>query len=337
MAGTYLGLPFDEELFLNRWNAEPDPVKTALIESGVIVENAEIAKQIAGGSNIYSVPFYKNLPDTAPVNYDGDTDITSEEITGANEDGVVYGRAKAWMERDFVRDFHRADPMGFIASQVAGYWAHQDQKILLGIMKACMATTAVRETGWADALAAHTTDISTASTVGAGNLVTETTLAEAAQKACGDNSGIFTMAFMHSKIANALAKKDLLEYRKYTDPMGIQRQLNIADINGYTVIVDDSLVEGSKYLTFLAGAGMFHAANAPVQVPVEVARDPKTKGGENLLYTRVRKTIKPNGFSFVKPSGMGASPADNVLTAAGNYKCMFNPKSIALAKIVSNG
>ena len=37
MPGTIFGIPFDEELFLQMWGEAPDPVKTALLDSGVMV------------------------------------------------------------------------------------------------------------------------------------------------------------------------------------------------------------------------------------------------------------------------------------------------------------
>ena len=58
MAGTFLNYPFDEELFMQAWAEEPDPVKTALLDSGVMVEDSQIAGQIAGGGNLYTCLLY---------------------------------------------------------------------------------------------------------------------------------------------------------------------------------------------------------------------------------------------------------------------------------------
>ena len=83
----------------------------------------------------------------------------------------------------------------------------------------------------------HTYDISGAGTptVGAG------TLNSAIQKACGDNKNVFKLAFMHSQVATNLENLRLLEYLKYTDKDGVQRDLPIASWNGRTVIVDDGV------------------------------------------------------------------------------------------------
>ena len=150
---------------------------------------------------------------------------------------------------------------------------------------------------------------------------------------------------MHSTIANRLASLDLLEYRKYTDAQGIQRQMRIADINGLTVLVDDgvpvadSTIDGAKeYTTYVLGTGTILTATAPVDVPSEVAREAAKNGGQNTLYTRIRETIHPNGFSFKKPSASyTSSPTDAQLSATANWSLVAKPKNIAIARIVSNG
>lgn len=349
MAGTYLGLPFDEELFFNEWRNEPDVYKTAMIDSGAVVNDADIASKIAGGSNLYTVPFYNTLPTTEPVNYDGKTDIVAEETTGDALTGVVFGRAKAWSARDFVPDFHKADPMASIIGQVARYWDKYDEKTVLAVLNAlfgCTPTDADIATAWA----LHKTDISAASgTVAAANKLADTSIADAAVKACGDNAnGLFSLAFMHSTVANNLAKLNLLEYRKYTDPQGIERQLPIADINGYTVITDDSLIDVSgdlpKYTTYLLGAGAIRTAQAPVKRPVSTDRDEAKNGGEDLLFTRRRLTFAANGFTWTgankNTSGEDLnviSPTLKGLSDVSNYDLKFDPKAVAMAMVVSNG
>ena len=48
--------------------------------------------------------------------------------------------------------------------------------------------------------------------------------------------------------------------------------------------------------------------------------------------------MHPNGFSFTKPtSGYTASPTDAQLGASANWSIIADPKTIALARIISNG
>lgn len=342
---TYLNYPFDPELFLYRWENEKDMTLTRIVESGAVQQNATLADLISKGSDTYTLPFYGLIGGT-PVNYDGATNITSSSPTGSSQNGIVYGRAAAWTKKDFVFDFNSgADPMAQIVRQVAKYWRKHDQSVVLSILNAVFGITGTStQASWNN----HTTDISSASTtVTAANKMGATTIGEATQKACGDAADQFAMAIMHSKVATGMSGLQLLDFAKYTDERGIERPLKIGYANGLLVIVDDgcpvtaatqSVAE--KYTTYVLGTGAIQTANAPVENPVEVSRDPATNGGQDTLYTRVRKTYHPNGFSFTKPaSGYTASPTDAQLAATANWSLAagVDPKSIALCKIVTNG
>lgn len=346
MPGNYLNFPFDKELFMMMWQAAQDPVKTALVESGAMVESSEIRNLISNGSNLYTIPFYDVLSGD-DQNYDGKTDITETEHSGKYQTGVVYGRAKSWMARDFVYDFNSgANPMASIVSQMSKYWAKKRQARLIGILDGIFTVDDDSTNEWDD-WQLHTLDITTnTATASEANKVDAASAADAMQQAVGDNSGIFSMAIMHSKVASNLAKLQLLQYRKYTDIMGIERQLNLADWNGLTVIIDDgvpattnSSAESEKdYTTYLFGAGAILTAPAPVMHPVENGRESKKYGGYDYIINRFRETIHPNGFNFVADVSTNVSPTDDVLKAKASWKlCGMNPKVLPMARIISNG
>jgi hypothetical protein len=348
---TYLGYPFDPELFLYQWQNEKDPTLTALFESGAVQANDAIRTLISSGSDYYTIPFYKVIGGD-PENYDGNTDIAPGDPEGGSQSGIVYGRAKSWKDMDFIRDFNSgADPMRQITSQVAKYWNKQRQTIMLAELNGIYNIADDGEDYW-DEWQNHTYSIATTtSSVSTSNKVGATTAADAIQKAVGDAFDQFSIAIMHSKVAANLAGLELLEYRKYTDANGVQRPLRMANFNGLTVIIDDGVptaasasATGEKeYTTYLFGVGAFQYAPAPVEVPVEIARNPLGKGGYNYLVTRIRETLHPNGFSFVKPqSGYDTpSPTNNQLGANANNNANWtiagNPKNIAIARIISNG
>ena len=352
MPGTFLGFPFDEEIFLLNWQAATDPTLTAMLDSGAVVEDGTIASLIRNGSNVYTIPFYDVLGGT-PDNYDGDTDITVSSPTGGSQSGVVYGRAHAWKDQDFIHEFNSgANPTVAIASQVAKYWQKKRQARLIGILGGIFSIADDSTDLW-DAWQLHTLDItSNSSSATDDNMVGATTAADAIQKAVGDNGGIFSLAIMHSKIANALAGLNLLQFRKYTDAAGITRNINIADWNGMTVIVDDScpvansasVSGGKEYDTYLFGTGAIRHATAPVQKPVETDRVSLTDGGYDLLINRFRETLHPNGFTYTLPFVAGSSgpkvvsPTDQQLAAYANWSLAgIDPKAIAIARIRSNG
>lgn len=345
MPGTFLNFPFDEELFLMQWQAAQDPTLTALLTSGALVEDATIRGMIRNGSNLYTIPFY-NVLGGEEDNYDGQTDITETEHSGASQSGVVYGRAHSWADRDFIYDFNSgADPMRSIVAQTSKFWAKKKQARMVKILNAIFGIADDSTDAW-DAWQLHTLDIkSETTTAGDANKVDAASAADAMQKANGDNAGIYSMAVMHSKVAANLAKQQLLQYRKYTDIQGIERTVNIADWNGLTVIVDDGVpatvsdkaTGEMDYTTYLFGRGALLGASAPVKNPVETGRETKKNGGYDYLINRLRETIHPNGFSWTMDMSTVASPTDANLGTAGNWKLIADPKLIPMARIISNG
>ena len=340
MPGTFLNFPFDEELFLMQWQAAQDPVITALLNSGALVEDATIRGLIRNGSNLYTIPFY-NVLGGEEDNYDGQTDITETEHSGASQNGVVYGRAHSWADRDFVHDFNSgADPMRSIVAQTSHFWAKKKQARMIKILTAVFGITGN------DKWDLHTLNIaSTASTASDANKVDAASAADAMQQANGDNAGVYSIAVMHSKVAANLAKQQLLQYRKYTDPMGIERIVNIADWNGLTVIVDDGVPATASgtatgemdYTTYLFGRGALLGASAPVKTPVETGRETKKYGGYDYLINRLRETIHPNGFSWTMDMATVSSPTDVNLGNTSNWKLVADPKLIPMARLITNG
>lgn len=345
MAGTIFGIPFDEELFMDMWSEAPDPYLTAMIESGAVVNDSAIAARIAGQGNIYTIPFY-NILEGEDQNYDGQTDITTEEIGGGSQTGVVYGRAKSFFARNFAAELSGADPMGHIVNTISKYSQKRRQLRMIGIASAVFGVTggSGEAKKWSDT---HILDLS--SSTATERKITETDLNDLATLACGDHKGEFGLAIMHSNVAKTLENLHLLEYRKYTDPAGMTRRMNIADINGYMVLIDDGVPcvttggtgadkDLKKYTTYLFGNGVIRTAKGRVDVPIETVRDARKNGGQDELIVRMRETLHPNGFSFKIPtSGWTESPTDAQLFAKANWEIKFDPKAIPMAALITNG
>ena len=345
MPGTFLGYPFDSELFFQLWNEEPDPVRTAIIDSGAMTYDNTIAERISHDGNLYTIPFYNPL-DGTPVNYDGQTDITATETSAASQSGIVYGRAAGFTSRNFVAELSGADPMGHIAASVGKYWQKQRQAILLKILSGVFGITGSSGNAklWQDN---HTANLGSATAT--AYTMGETDLNDLATQALGDNKSLFSLVIMHSNVAKGLENKQLLEYWKQTDANGLQRPMNIASMSGYTVIIDDNVpvtaVGGSEankdlklYTTYLLGNGVLRNATARLDHPADVQYDPAKNGGQETLYTRIRETIHPNGFSFKAPSSNWTqSPTDAQLAASANWSIVYNPKAIPMAQLITNG
>lgn len=336
MPGTWLNFPFDEELFFQLWQEEPDPVLTAILNSGAMVQDPVIASRIQHDGNLYTVPHYNTLTGE-PVNYDGKTDITSTKPEAGSQSGIVYGRAKGFTSTDFVAELSGSDPMGHIISSVSRYWAKYRQRVMLGISNAVLNVSD-------NDMKKHTINLADG-TLEAPHKIEATTVSDAAVKISGDHADAFTLAIMHSHVANTLRNIEVLEFRKFTDSLGMQRQSPIADINGRTVVIDDGVpytpatdTQPAKYTTYIFGRGVLRQANARIDHPVEVSRDPAKNGGEDTLYTRFRETIHPNGFTYKVPtSNFTQSPTDEQLFAPARWSRVLNAKAIPIGQIITNG
>lgn len=335
MAGYYLNFPFDAELFVQAWGEAPDPVRTALLNSGVLVNDPIAAAKLQNDGNLYTLPFY-NILDGDEVNYDGATDITSTETSADVQTGIAYGRAKGFTARNFVAELSGSDPFGHIVNSVARYWNKKRQNRIIGLLDAIFGIT--NDPEWAK----HTVDLSV--TTGTLYKIEATTLNDVATDTLGDNKSAYAVAIMHSNVARTLENLQLLEYWKQTDANGIQRPTTLASANGYLVIVDDGVPVDTttddypKYTTYLLGTGVLRFAPGRLDVPVEIHRDPATNGGQDTLYTRIRETIHPNGFSFNVPTtGWTESPTDAQLFNSANWVRKFDAKAIPMAKLITNG
>ena len=81
----------------------------------------------------------------------------------------------------------------------------------------------------------------------------------------------------------------------------------------------------------------------------EMARDPKTNGGQDTLYTRQRKVFAPKGISYEKTSQASLSPTDAELSNGANWalvhsgeatesqRSYIDHKAIPIARIKSRG
>lgn len=108
-------------------------------------------------------------------------------------------------------------------------------------------------------------------------------------------------------------------------------------------------VDDITYITYVLGEGSIFYEDIGAKVPYEMARDPKTNGGEDTLYTRQRKVFAPFGISYEKASQATNSPTDIELAMGANWalvhsgeaseasRSYIDPKAIPIARIISKG
>ena len=236
---------FNEEAFGKYMSVVPNVKLNKLRESRAITSDKRLADAFVNKSqtgSVYATLPYYGLIGGEPENYDGSTDIVPASTETFKQGVFTYGRAKAWTEADFSYDVTAGvDFTANVRSQINRYWNDVDQDVFLSILEGIFK---MDNTGSGNVLAAnaefvskHTYDITnkTDKEVGA------TTLNTAIQQACGDNKQKFSMLFCHSVVSTHLENLNLLQYLKYTDENGIQRDLGLGSWNGRLVVIDDSM------------------------------------------------------------------------------------------------
>ena len=338
--GVFDGKNFNSAVFQKYLETVPRVKQNALLKSGVLRKRSDLKSLLVDqvGGNYINVPIVGRIGGSVQ-NYDGATNITASGIGTFLQAMIVFGRAKAWEEKDFTQDITGKNFMEEISAQVATYWDDVDEADLLAVLAGIFGVT---DDGFSTS---HTLDIT--SGVGTAANVGPTSLNNVIQQAAGANKNIFTLAIMHSQVATNLENQQLLQYWKETDANGIQRQLNLASWNGRTVLIDDDLVDTSGsdpvYTTYILGQNAIDFCDCGAKVPSEVKRDATTDGGIDMLITRQRHLLAPVGFSYTNTSKV--SPMASDLATSSNWALVqdsansvyYPTKAIPIARIKSLG
>lgn len=186
--------------------------------------------------NIYAVlPLLGDFSGVAQ-NLDGDTNLTEGTGVDTYYFGVTsYGRALVGGEYDYANEIvgKNVDFREHLAKRMGEKWVDVREDTLISIIKGIYAST----TDGADVFAEqHTLEIN--------GSVEGTSLNDASQKALGDkdfNGKGLVLTIMNSKIANNLRNLKLLDYMKYTDENGLEKNTNLAQWGDKLVLVDDSI------------------------------------------------------------------------------------------------
>lgn len=230
---------FNERAFGAYYDTIPQERLNLLIKSGVLQANSKIRDLFSSqtGSVYGVIPMVGRLQGK-PVNYDGKTKYDNGKTLPTYKQGiVVIGRKDKFFEEDFTYDVtSKKDFMSQIAAQLSDYWDSAWEDVLLIITKAIFGITTDAGKEFANK---HTYDISKET----NNSIEETTLNIALQKACGDRRRKFAVVIANSTIVTNLEGKKLIQNLRYTDPNGIERELNLYTWNGKTVIEYDEITE----------------------------------------------------------------------------------------------
>jgi hypothetical protein len=330
---------FNPQAFGKYVDRIPNTTKSEIAKSGAIGtnQNAHNALSNQTGSLYARVPYFGRISGTTSQNNDGGTNITSSNTTTYEQGFITASRMDGWTEKSFSKSITAGvDFMDNVAAQIADYKLEVKQAIALAILDGVYSMNTIG-TGVAAKAASEFINKHTYDVTGSGDgVVTASTLNSAIQKACGDNKGIFKLAFMHSEVATNLENMKLLKYMTYTDADGITKDLAIATWNGRTVIIDDGVPTGSigttagVYTVTIGGTVVtgekFSVAGAEftvdtTQTPTAVATGLETALASNANYTVSRSgavltlTEKTGKYGVGKPDTDTDSVAGTVTVA----------------------
>ena len=121
----------------------PNLKKNELIKSRALKGNQDIKNTFSSQTGtVYAVLPMHGLIGGAAQNYDGETDLKSENTDTFERGVVVVGRMKGWTERDFSEDVTGGVSfMDNVAAQVNDYKADLDQTTLVKILDGVFAMT----------------------------------------------------------------------------------------------------------------------------------------------------------------------------------------------------
>lgn len=356
---------FNPAVFLKYRETVKDPVLARLIEAGVYRGEPELVQALHDGvgGNYLVRPMTGNLSGT-PDNYDGESNVTSDDLGTFEQGIIVIGRMHGFKEDDFNFEITGKNFMSEIIKQTVKYWSKVNQGLLISVLKGVFGS----------ALASHKVTKTFSSLNG-------TEIIDAVET-CGDMGKSFAVIAMHSHIAYKLQKINVIERLKYTDKDGLIRDTSLFTWDGKLVIEDDGvnvetsyeltadedIVAGKVYYTRSgsAGAYVYTKVASPaktdiatyyektvaydcylmgekaitfqpldVKVPAELSRDAFTKGGVDVLINRERLVISPYGVSFTKSSMAKKSPTNAELENSANWELAKNGSNVAVdAKVI---
>lgn len=286
--------------------------KSVLRAAGIVVGNAELDARADGAGVVTSIPFWKTLTQTeSTVGSDDDTaKITAGKIAQGEQVAVRNFRNGAWSAMDLAGALIGDDPMAAIAARVGEYWAVDEEKMAISILKGILAGD---EAG-SDVLYA-----------GDGLSDLDIDLLIDAAGTAGDAASQFTALITNSATHRKLQKTQANAYvpKASTD-------LGFAMYAGYRLVVNDLMPSG---VSVLAAPGAMLVGEGSAKNPVAVARDEfaGNGSGQETLINRRQFILHPNGLKFNQSAIGSTSPTNAEYEEAAQWTQVYQRKNIGFA------
>lgn len=301
---------------------------SSLLNSGIVVNNAEFDKLASQAAPTVKMPFFEDLNGESEQVIEG-KDLEENKIASNMDVAVIFRRAKMWSATDLSAALAGKDPMKAIGELVARFWSRDMQKELIRVLNGIFGTipevTGDNAKQAETRLASNLLDISGKSGVSAkwsGSAFID------AEQLLGDAKAQLTGVAMHSATEAFLKKQNLLETVQPSNDVAFQLY------QGKRVVVDDGCpVEKDVFTTYLFGNGAVALGNGNPEgfVPTETDRAKRKGSGVDFLINRRTSILHPRGVAFTSENVAkteGPSPAE--MQDPSNWKPVYEPKQIRI-------
>ena len=123
--------------------------KTALFESGAMVQNSVIAQQLQAGAHAFTVPMWHDLADDEAdiANDDPAVNSTPKKISSGKQIVRKNFLHQSWSAMNLASEIAGDDALAKIQGRVQAYWERQMQKRLIASLQGILADNEANDDG----------------------------------------------------------------------------------------------------------------------------------------------------------------------------------------------
>lgn len=295
--------------------------KADVFRSGLVVPDAGLAANLAGGGITFQAPVWNDLANTGSKIGSDDPSkiIIPDKINAFKMQSRRQLRTNAWSTMDLVAELAGDDPMKRIVSRVSDFWARDFNRVTIATLNGVINANIANNSG----------DMVYNAGVGTGGAVptaamSATAILEAKQT-MGDKSEYVKVLMVHSRVYTNLQLANLITFIPNS-----RGEIVMPTYLGYQVMISDTLpvVQNGAdfiYISYLAAPGILAFAESPPAIPVETERKAAVGNGTGAeeLYTRRQFALHPLGHSWKETTVVDQFPSNSELELAGNWERKF--------------
>lgn len=299
--------------------------KSRLVQSGVLVRDPVIDREMQGGGLTFNVPSWRDLDASSEENIADDaagTPAVPNNVGTDTEVAIRLNRNNSWGASDISAVLAGSDPMMSIASNVGNYWARRLQRLFIAIWTGVFADNTANDGG------DYTNDAQLVGAFSGTNFI-NTTLT------MGDSMNDLSILFVHSVVYARMQQNNLIAF--IPDARG---ETTIPTYQGRQVIFDDMMpFSGNIYESWLFGPGAMRWGVGTPDFATVVDRDEKAHNGsgEEVLHNRVMWTLHPTGHAYTGPSTRVGGPNIAEFQVATSWNRVYQErKQIKVARLLTD-